>query len=154
MRISISILALGAAFAATPALAQLGVGLGGQAGAGLGVGAGASPGGLVGGVTGTLDRTVGGVDRTLNGALDSNLRLATGADLRAGATVSDNRGRRLGVVKSLHGDMAVVARGNRELHIPLAALYRGSAGLVTRLSRSQLEATASARASGNADIRN
>ena len=152
MRTPIRFIALGTALAATPAIAQLNVGLGGQAGVGVGVGA--NPGGLVGGVAGTLDRTVGGADRALNGALDSDLRLATGADLRAGATVSDNRGRRLGVVQSVHGDMAVVARGNRSLHIPLAALYRGSAGLVTRLSRTQLEATASASASGRSDVRN
>ena len=95
MRISMRYLtfsALGAAFMATPALAQLG--LGGQAGAGLGVGvnAGGAVGGVMNGATGTLDRTVNATDRAVNGALDRDLTLATSADLASGAVVRYRRG--------------------------------------------------------------
>lgn len=152
MRKLTAFIALGAAFTATPAVAQLGIGLGGQGGASVGVGGnvGVSPGSALGGVTDTLDRTVGTLDRTANGALQSDLRVATAADLTAGAAVSDNRGRKVGVLQSVHGNMAMVVSGNKMLHVPLASLYSSGKGLVTRLSKAQLRAAASANASANA----
>jgi len=152
MRISKSILALGAAVLATPAMAQLGVGLGGQGGVNVGVGGnvGANVGGTLDSVTGTVDRTVGTLDRIVNGTLRSDLSAATAADLTAGAAVSDNRGRRVGVLQSVHGNTAVVVSGNKSLHVPIASLYRSGKGLVTGLSRAQLEAAASANASASA----
>ena len=206
MRYPIHLIAIGAALVATPSVAQVNVGVGGQGGANFGVGvggqgganvgvgvggqgganvgvgvggqgganvglggqgganvglggqAGGNIGGNVGGVadglTGTLDRSVGTVDRTVNGTLQSDLRLATAADLRAGAAVSDNRGRRVGVLQSVRGSMAVVVSGNKMLHVPLASLYRSAKGLVTRLSKAQLNAAASANANAGANIRN
>ncbi|HET9458976.1 MAG TPA: hypothetical protein VFO51_03240 [Sphingomicrobium sp.] len=141
------------ALVAAPAAAQLGVGLGGNAGAGVnvGVGVGGNAGGdLVGGVTGTLDRAVGSADGAVNGALQSELRVATAADLTAGATVSDNSGRRVGVLQSVHGDTAVVVSGGKTLHVPIAALYSSGKGLVTKLSRKQLNAAAGAHANAGA----
>lgn len=162
MRYPIHMLAIGAAFAATPAAAQLGIGLGGQGG--LNVGAGANIGGGVDvgrtldGATAPVDRTVNTLDQTLNGTLQSDLRLATAADLTVGAEVRDSRGRRIGLLQSVHGNTAVVVSGGKALHVPLASLYRGGKGLVTKLSRAQLEAAASANASahagGGANIRN
>lgn len=158
MRYSIKTLALGAALIATPALAQVNVGLGGQAGGNVGVGVGVSPGGTIDSVTGTVDRTVGAVDRTINrtadSALGSDLRLATTADLTAGATVRDGSGRKIGTVQSVHGDMAVVSKGGKSLHVPLASLYRSSTGLVTKLSKTQLQAAAQAHAHAGAQASN
>ncbi|HVL79091.1 MAG TPA: hypothetical protein VM346_07355 [Sphingomicrobium sp.] len=149
MRHSLSFLALGAALAASPALAQVNVGLGGQAEAGARVGVGVNPGAAVEGVTGTLDRTVNALDRTVNRTVGKDLRLATSADLRAGAEVRDGRGNRVGTVHSVHGDMVMVIEGNRAFHVPLAALYRGGKGLVTSLTRAQIEAAAQAHAHGH-----
>ena len=145
--------------AASPAAAQLGVGLGGpvggvSVGGNAGVGVGVSPGGPLGTVNGTLDRTVTRVDRTTNRALDSDLRVATSADLTAGATVRDNRGRKVGAVQSVSGSTAVVVRNGRTVHVPLASLYRGASGLVTSLSQAQLDAMASANFNAGANVRN
>lgn len=156
MRYSIPLLALGAALTATPALAQLNVGLGGQAGANVGVGAntGANVGGVLGGVTDTLDRTVNTADRTVNRALDSDLRLATRAEVRSGVVVRDSKGRRVGTVQSLHGNTAIVVQGGNMVHVPLAALYRSGKGLVTSLTDAQLRASASANARAKGHVHN
>jgi hypothetical protein len=160
MRISLRFIAFGAALAATPALAQLNVGLGGQGGVNVGVGAGVNvnPGATVGGVTNTLGNTATRLDRTVNGtvngALDSELRLATAADLRSGATIRDNRGRKVGAIQSVQGNVALVATGGRTVRVPIASLYRSSSGLVTKLSKSQINAMASANANAGASVRN
>jgi hypothetical protein len=155
-----------AALAAAPAMAQINVGLGGQAGGGIGVGVGGqagagvgvggsvNPTGTIGTVTGTIDRSVTSVDRTVNRTLDRDLRVATSADVTAGAMIRDREGRRIGTVQSLHGSTAVVVEGNRTLHVPIAALYRSGKGLVTRLSRAELRANARADANAGATARN
>jgi hypothetical protein len=156
MRYSIKTLALGAALIAAPAFAQINVGLGGQAGGNAGVGV--DTGSTIGAVSGTVDRTVGAVDRTVNrtadSALGSSLALATSADLTAGATVRDGSGRKIGTVQSVHGDMAVVTKGSKSLHVPIASLYRSSTGLVTKLSKTQLKAAAEAQANANVQASN
>ena len=171
MRFTISVLAFGAIVAASPAVAQLNVGLGGQGGLGVGLGApGVSVGGAgqVGGqigigvdgrgtidrVTGRGEHSVNRVDGTVNGALGSELRVASSADLAAGTVVRDDRGRRVGAVQSVQGDTAVVVRGDDSFHVPVASLYRSTSGLVTSLSRAQIEAMASAHANAAADVRN
>jgi hypothetical protein len=144
---------------ATPALAQLGVGIGGQGGVNVGgnIGVGVNPGSTIGTVNGTLDRTVTGVDRSVNRTvdrtMDRELRAATSADLTAGATVRDNRGHKVGAVQSVSGGAAVVVRNGRTVHVPLASLYRSTSGLVTSLSQAQLDAMASANASAGARVR-
>ena len=109
-------------------------------------------------MNGTLDRTVTRVDRTGNrtvdGTLDRELRVATSADLTAGATVRDNPGHKIGAVQSVSGGAAVVARNGRTVHVPLASLYRGASGLVTSLSQAQLDAMASANFNAGANVRN
>ena len=163
MRMPLQFIALGAALAASPAAAQLGVGLGGPVGGvgvggNAGVGVGVNPGGTLGTMNGTLDRTVTRVDRSVNrtidGTLDRELRVATGADLTAGATVRDNRGRKIGAVQSVSGGAAVVVRNGRTVHVPLASLYRSSWGVVTSFSQAQLDAMASAIFRAGANVRN
>jgi hypothetical protein len=101
-----------------------------------------------------VDRTVTRVDRGVNRTLDSDLRVATSADLTAGATVRDNRGHKVGAVQSVSGGAAVVVKNGRMVHVPLASLYRGASGLVTSLSQAQLDAMASANAGAGANVRN
>ena len=155
MRITSGILAIGAALAAAPAMAQINVGLGGQVGGNVGVGVGGiNPGSTIGGVTGTLDSTVGRIDRvtnrTLDNALGSNLSVVTAADLTSGATVRDGNGRKIGTLQSVHGNMAVIVKGDRTMHVPIARLYRGATGLVTGLTNAELRAAASASANADA----
>ena len=144
----IRFIALAAAAAAMPAAAQIAVG--GQTGINAGVGVNVDAGRTVGGVTSTLDRTVDRTDRAINRTLDRDVRVATGADVRTGATVRDSRGRRVGTVQAVHGDTALVVRSGRQLHVPLASLYRQGSGLVTSLSRAELGAAASADARAEA----
>ena len=148
MRTTLSILTVAAAFAASPALAQVGVGVGGQVNTGVGVSV--DPGRTVGDVTRTLDRTVDRADRTVNRTLDRNLRVATRADVRTGATIRDTNGNTIGTVARVQGGTAVVVRGGRTLHVPLASLYRGTTGLVTSLPAASLRA----RANANGSVRN
>jgi hypothetical protein len=145
MRSKMKLIVLGAAaVAAAPALAQIGVGVGGR------VGVGVNAGGAVDGVRGALDNTVDRVDRQANRALGSDAVLATRADVRAGAAVRDNRGRRIGTVHHVEADMVIVAQGNRRLRVPLSSLYRTGTGLVTSLSRAELRASVSADARAHA----
>lgn len=150
MRISTSIFGLGAILVSAPALAQVNLGVLGGANANANVGAGVSTGGVVSGVTGALDRTVSVANRTVNRALTGNLQLATRTDLRAGTEVRDGRGRRVGTIQSVHGSTAVVVQGNRAFHVPISALYRGTKGLVTSLTSTQLQANATANVGANA----
>lgn len=135
-----------AAIAAAPAVAQVAVDVGGR------VGVGVDAGRVVDSTRGTLDRTVDRVDRHVNRALTSDARIATRADVRTGATVRDNRGRRIGTVHHVEADTAIVVQGNRQLRVPLSALYRTGSGLVTSLDRADIRA--SADASARADARN
>lgn len=156
MRNLLKFIAFGASLVAVPALSQVSVG--GQTGVNVGVGVGVNPGGTVGTVTGTLDRTVNTVDRTVNhtanSALGSDLRVATSADLTAGAIVRDRRGNKIGTVQSVHADTAVVVKGGRTVNVPISRLYRGASGLVTNLTKAQINAMASANANANANVRN
>lgn len=148
MRTTLSILTVAAAFAASPALAQVGVGVGGQVNTGVGVGV--DPGRTVGDVTGTLDRTVDRADRAVNRTLDRDLRVATRADVRTGATVRDSNGNSVGTVTRVQGGTAIVVQGGRTLHVPLASLYRSTTGLVTSLPAASLRARANARTGAEA----
>lgn len=154
MRNQIKLALMGlAATAAAPAMAQINVGLGGQAnaGAGVGVDTGSVLGDTVDTARGTIDRTVDRVDRQANRALSSDAVLATRADVRTGATVRDNRGRRIGTVHHVEADSALVVQGNRQVRVPLSALYRTGSGLVTSLSRADAQASATAGAKANAN---
>ena len=141
----------GAAAISTPATAQL-VNVGGSGGVNVGAGAnvGTDLGRTLDTLAPTVDRTVNSVDRTANRTLQNDLRLATAADLQAGATVRDNRGHSVGTLQSVNGNVAVVVEGNRSLNVPLAQLYRSGKGLVTKLTREQLSASAQAGASADA----
>jgi hypothetical protein len=143
-------IALAAAAAAAPAAAQISVG--GQAGVGANLGVGVDTGRTVDSLDRTLDRTVDSTDRTLNRTVNSDVGVATRADIVSGATVRDSRGRRVGTVQAVHGDTAIVVRNGQRLNVPVASLYHGGRGLVTRMSRAQLHAaaTADARAAARA----
>lgn len=151
MRNSILLAASAAALAASPALAQVNVGVGGTVGAGVNAGANLPTDRVVGGVRGTVDRAVDRADRTVNNGLGSDVVLATRADVSAGATVRDSRGRRVGTIQSIDADTVLVVRGNRQMRVPLASLYRSGSGLVTSLTRKQLRASANMNASAAAE---
>jgi hypothetical protein len=132
------LLAAGAALAAMPAAAQVSVGTNTGVGANVGVGVNVPVDRTVGTVTDSVDRTV---DRT-----NREVRVATSADVTAGATVSDSSGHRIGTVQSVSADTAVIASGNHRLRVPVSSLYRGTKGLATRMTRAQFNARARAQA--------
>lgn len=140
MRKTISCAALAAALVAMPAMAQVDLGVGGQAGAGV------NAGGAVDAVTAPVGGAVDSVDRTVNRAipkgLTDGLEAATSADVTSGVEVRDASGARVGTVQSLEGDTAVVVQGNRHMQVPVASLYRKGKGLVTSLTRAELRAGA------------
>lgn len=152
MRKTFILAAAAGLFSATPAFAQISLGGSGSVTGGVGVDTGRT----VGGVTGTLDRTIDRTDRAVNRTVDrtleNDLRVATSADLSAGAGVRDRRGNRVGTVASVSGDTAIVVDGNRRYHVPVAALYRGARGLVSNMTRAELRAHAAAQ--GGASVRN
>ena len=146
----------GTTLAASPAAAQLGVGVG--AGVNVGAGVGVDTGRTVGSVVDAVDRTAArAVDRTdriatrtING---TEVTLVTASQVRTGAEVRDRRGQRIGTVSRLVGNAAVVVSGRNAYHVPLSALYRRTSGtarhLVTSLPRAQLTGHANAQASAN-----
>jgi hypothetical protein len=139
MRISTSILALGALLASAPTLAQ--VSAGGTVSAGTGINAGGSTT-AAGRIVSVTDRIVSVGSRTVNGGLANGVRVASRTDLRTGAEVRDSNGVRLGTVQSLHGNRAVIVNGSRAFHVPFGNIYRSTLGLVTDLSTPQLQTTA------------
>jgi hypothetical protein len=155
MTMRITLLAITAALAATPAAAQLVVG--GQGGVTGNLGVGVDTGRTLDNVNRTLDTTVDRTDRTVNSTLDRtvnrDLSVATSADVTGGATVRDSRGRRVGTVQSVHGGTAVVVRNGRQLHVPISSLSRSGRGLVTSLSPSQLNASTAADVRADAQAR-
>ena len=149
MNVQRMLLVAGTALLAMPAAAQVSVG--GQTGVGVGVNV--PVGNTVGSVRDTVDRTVDRTDRLANRTIDRtnmDLAVATSADVRAGATVTDSRGRRVGTVQSVSADSAILVNGNHRLRVPISSLYRSASGLVTRMTRSQFHAQARAQARGEA----
>lgn len=150
MRISTSILALGAVVASAPALAQ--VSAGGTVSAGSGINAGGSTT-AAGRIVGVNDRNVSVASRTVNGALANGVRLAARTDLRTGAEVRDSNGVRLGTLESLQGNKAVVVQGNRAFHVPIGIIYRTTRGLVTDRTTPQLQTTARIHVKAKAKVK-
>ncbi|WP_338426412.1 hypothetical protein [Sphingopyxis kveilinensis] len=149
MHKSLTLLAVGTALAAAPALAQLVPG--GVADVNVGGNVAVDPGATVGTVTDRVGQTVDRVDGTVNNAVDStNLTLATREQVRAGAEIRDNKGNSVGTVQSIEGDTAVVVRGGKLYNVPLASIYHGAVGrthgLVTKLPAASIEARAAASA--------
>lgn len=147
MRSTLALLTLAPALLAAPAFAQISadgvtnVNLVGQ----VGLGGSAAAGGVANPVGTAVDRVDGTVDKAVDTA---NLTLATREQVRAGAEISDTSGNSVGTVQSIEGDTAVVIRGGKLYNVPLAEIYHGavgaSHGLVTKLSRAEIQARTTA----------
>ncbi|HMO74132.1 MAG TPA: hypothetical protein PKD99_15755 [Sphingopyxis sp.] len=156
MRKTLAILAAGAALAAAPALAQLGGVADVQVGGRVGADAGVDPAATVGDVTtrtgDIVDRLDDRVGRTVD---DASLTLATREQVRAGVEVRDAGGNSVGTVQSVEGDTAVLVRGGKLYTIPLSELWhdtsRAASGLVTKLTRTEIQARAAAGAGVRVD---
>lgn len=140
-----------ALFIAVPAIAQpapdggADVNLVGQVSGQAGIGTGAA----VGNLTDPVGSTVGRIDGTVKGAVDTaSLILATREQVRAGAELYDTSGNSVGTVQSVEGDTAVVIRDGKLYNVPVSAIYHGavgaSHGLVTKLSRAEITARTTA----------
>jgi hypothetical protein len=140
-----------ALFIAAPALSQpapdggANVNLVGQVSGQAAIGTGAA----VGNLTDPVGSTVGRIDGTVKGAVDTaSLILATREQVRAGAELYDTSGNSVGTVQSVEGDTAVVIRDGKLYNVPVSAIYHGavgaSHGLVTKLSRAEITARTTA----------
>ncbi|MBB6425815.1 hypothetical protein [Sphingopyxis sp. JAI128] len=80
----------------------------------------------------------------------ANLTLATREQVRPGVQIHSTDGQSIGTVQGIDGDTAIVVRDGALYNIPLAAIYHGavgsSHGLVTKLSRAEIEARTTAAA--------
>lgn len=95
----------------------------------------------------TVDQADGAVQKSVDAA---NLTLATREQVRAGAELYGTDGTSVGTVQSVEGDTAVVVRGGKLYNVPLAEIYHGAVGathgLVTKLSRAEIQARTTAEA--------
>ncbi|MDT9600647.1 hypothetical protein [Sphingosinicella rhizophila] len=66
----------------------------------------------------------------------------TEADVRSGATVTDQSGQPVGTVESVSAEGAVVSTGTARGRIPFSAIGKTSTGLVTTVTKAQIEAAA------------
>lgn len=160
MRHPLALIAVASAlFAAAPALAQLaaapsapdGVAPDGVVNVNLVGQVGLNGSAAVDGVTNPVGGTVDGVDGAVGKAVDAaNLTLATREQVRGGAELYDTSGNSVGTVQSVEGDTAVVIRGGKLYNVPLAEIYHGAVGtthgLVTKLSRAEIQARTTAAA--------
>lgn len=145
MRKPLALLTLAPALLAGAALAQpapdggANINLVGQVG--LGGSAATEP------VAGTVGQVSDGVGKAVDAA---NLTLATREQVRAGAEIYDTSGNSVGTVQSVEGDVAVVIRGGKLYNVPLAEIHHGAVGathgLITRLSRAEIQARTSTEA--------
>ncbi len=71
-------------------------------------------------------------------------RIATAADVTAGAQVRDTAGAPVGTVETVDADSAVVTTGAVRADIPIASFGHNGQGLVLAMTREQLEAAARA----------
>ena len=67
------------------------------------------------------------------------------ADFRTGMQVRDAQGGLVGTVESVDGEGAIVFTGNLRAKLPFESFGKNNLGLVISLSRSELEAAASAQ---------
>ena len=69
-------------------------------------------------------------------------------DVRTGMQVRDSEGGMVGTVESVDGEGAIVFTGNLRAKLPFRSFGKNNLGLVISLSRSELEAAASAQSPG------
>jgi hypothetical protein len=70
------------------------------------------------------------------------VKLATSADIKAGAEVYDPKGGAVGKVESVAADGVVVSTGSVKAKIPAKAIGKGDKGLVIAMTKSEFEAAA------------
>jgi len=70
------------------------------------------------------------------------LKPATSADVKAGASVFDQKGDTVGTVDSVDSEGVVISTGSVRAKIPLSSVGVGGKGLVIGATRAELEAAA------------
>jgi hypothetical protein len=74
-------------------------------------------------------------------------KLATKAEVKAGAAVYDAKGNSVGKIESVDSQGAVVSTGNTRAKIPLSSIAHNDKGLVISLSRAEIDAAAKKKGS-------
>jgi hypothetical protein len=67
---------------------------------------------------------------------------AAAADVKAGASVYDQKGGEVGKIESVDSEGAVVSTGSVKAKIPLSAIGKGEKGLMISMSKAELDAAA------------
>jgi hypothetical protein len=68
------------------------------------------------------------------------LKPATSADIKAGATIYDQKGGTVGKVDSVDAEGVVISTGSARAKVPLSTLGIGSKGLTMSVDKAELEA--------------
>jgi hypothetical protein len=76
-------------------------------------------------------------------AAAASVKVATKADVKAGASVYDPNGKLVGKIDSVDGKSAVLNTGKVQVKIPLASIARDEKGLAIGMSKAEIEAAAS-----------
>jgi hypothetical protein len=67
---------------------------------------------------------------------------AAAADVKAGATVHDQKGGVVGKIESVDSEGAVVSTGTAKAKIPLSSIAKGEKGLTISMTKAELDAAA------------
>jgi len=70
------------------------------------------------------------------------LSAATSADVKAGVSVYDQKGKVVGKIDSVTSEGAVVSTGKTKASIPISSFAKSDQGLVISMSKSELDAQA------------
>ena len=65
-----------------------------------------------------------------------------GANVTAGATVSDTAGNPVGTIEQVSGDLAVLSTGTNKVSLPLTSFGAGAKGPVIAMTRAEVDAAA------------
>jgi hypothetical protein len=70
------------------------------------------------------------------------VQVAAKEDIKAGATVIDQKGGSVGTIESVSAEGAVIATGKARVQIPLGSFGKSASGLVIGMTKTELEAAA------------
>ena len=79
-------------------------------------------------------------------AQTNEVKPAASADVKAGASVYDQKGGVVGKIESVDSEGAVVSTGTAKAKVPLSSIAKGEKGLMISMSKAELDAAAKEKA--------
>lgn len=74
---------------------------------------------------------------------DTKVQAATKAEVKAGVSVYDSKGKLVGKIDSVDGKSAVLNTGKVQVKVPVSSIARDEKGLAIGMSKTEIEAAAS-----------